>query len=484
MNNAFESLNTETPSDELIAEYKAVKSDYSDFSQFEDNGLGDRAESKRRFIEDIDYVPNYQYPKLLTLKDNSKTVQKKTDVYNAVLELEVSRKAADIVGDSARAAELMLYRRYHDLRLKKIMLADAAQHLHDTATSANQETARYSFMLLSKELYGEVNEEWFNGMLSTEYKKAKDFQPASLLGAEISGSLSGILASFENVEVKEPILLTDAEMSALHEYVLRRYNRVLAEVPDTDEDIYYDASHCVEIIKKTLAAGGLADEGWSSEVNASKSNPVTNVAGRKIILPTSTRRNASELQRLVIHEQEAHARRAQNGINKNSKILQSGTADYSDVEEGLGVMLECAVAGDLSNPSFNRARERYITAGLALGIDNGAPRDAREVYEILWRMLAIDSSVDGSMSEKMVEKAKDKAYGHVENAFRGTAFWMKGTIYLKLKVYYEGLVKNAQYFSDNIDNLDKAFDDAMIGKINHTDPEELSQVNKIFTKTD
>jgi hypothetical protein len=482
MNSESENINIETPSDELTEEYKAVKSDFNDFNRFLDNASNNRAESKRRFIADIDYVPSYNYPKLASFKDDDQTVQKKTDVYNAVLELEVSRKAAEIIGDSARAAELMLYRSFHDLRLKKIMLTDAAQHLHDTARSADQETARYSFMLLNKEIFGEVNEDWFNGMLAKELKKAKVFQPTDLLGAEISGALSGTLANFENSEATEPEILSDTDMSTLHEYVLQRYQHVLAEVPDTDDDRYYDATECAEIINNTLVASGLGDDGWSSEVNSSKLNPVTNIANRKIYLPTSTRRNANELRRLIVHEQEGHARRAQNGIDKKSKILQSGTADYADVEEGLGVILECAVAGDLSNPSFNRARERYITAGLALGVDNGAPRDAREVYEILWRMIAIDSSVDGSMSEKMVDKAKDKAFGHVENAFRGTDFWMKGTVYLKLKVYYEGLVKNAQYLSENIDNLDTAFDDAMIGKINHTDPEELSQVKMLFSE--
>jgi uncharacterized protein YfkK (UPF0435 family) len=476
MDNDFQNKQLETVPEDKISEYKAVKSSYSDFGQFEDINTTSRAESKRRFIENIDYVPDYQYPKLKKLKDVEVTIQKKTDVYNAVLELEVARKAADIIGDNSRSAELQLYRSFHDVRLKKIMLAEAAQHLHDTATSADQETARKSFLLMNQEVYGEINQEWFIGMLNTEYQKSKDFQPTDTLGTEISGTLSGILKSFEGSSAKEPEVISEDEMQKLHEFVLRRYDHILSEVPDTDDGTYYGAQQCSEIINKSLSAGGLADEGWSCTINPSKSNPTTNGSQKKIFLPSATRRTANELRRLIAHEQEMHARRAQNGRNQGSELLASGTADYADVEEGGGVMLECAVAGNLSNPSFNRARERYITAGLALGLDNGAPRDAREVYEILWRMIAVDSSQDGSMPEPLVQKAKDKAYLHVENAFRGTDFWMKGVIYTKLKVYYEGLIKNARYFADNINNLDAAFDDAMIGKLNHTDPDELEQV--------
>lgn len=481
MDNDFQNKQIETVPEDKITEYKAVKSNYSDFGQFEDPNTNSRAESKRRFIDNVDYVPDYQYPKLTKLKDIETTIQKKTDVYNAVLELEVARKAADIVGDSSRAAELQLYRSFHDVRLKKIMLAEAAQHLQNTATSADQETARRSFLLINQEVYGEVNREWFTGMLNTEYHKSKDFQPTDTLGAEISASLIGTLESSEDSSAKEPEVLSEPEMQKLHEFVLKRYNHILSTVPDTDDGTYYDASECVEIINKALSVGGLADVGWLCAINAAKSNPTTNGSLKKIFLPNATRRNASELRRLIAHEQEVHARRAQNGQDKGSELLSSGTADYADAEEGAGVMLECAVEGNLSNPSFNRARERYITAGLALGLDNDAPRDAREVYEILWRMIAVDSSQDGSMPESLVEKAKDKAYLHVENAFRGTDFWMKGVIYTKLKVYYEGLVKNARYFADNINNLDAAFGDVMIGKLNHTDSVELEQVKVMLS---
>jgi hypothetical protein len=174
-----------------------------------------------------------------------------------------------------------------------------------------------------------------------------------------------------------------------------------------------------------------------------------------------------------------HAQRSQNGYYSGLKILKNGTADYADIEEGLGVLLECIVSGSLENPAFHRARDRYITAGLALGMDSGKPRDARYTYEILWRIIASRKSTDGVISEEIIAQSKDEAYDHIENAFRGTNFAMPGMIYSKLKVYREGLIKNVQYFKDSIDDIDGALDKAMIGKFNHTDPHELELVKHI-----
>jgi len=143
-------------------------------------------------------------------------------------------------------------------------------------------------------------------------------------------------------------------------------------------------------------------------------------------------------------------------------------------------LFECAIAGNWDNASFNRARDRYITAGLALGAD-GTPRDARQVYEVLWRTFAVRESVDGDISDEAIEKAKELAYNHVENAFRGTEFWMRGVIYTKLKVYYEGLRKNADFITEHADNIEAAIDTAVIGKYDHTNGHERSDISAVLS---
>lgn len=82
-----------------------------------------------------------------------------------------------------------------------------------------------------------------------------------------------------------------------------------------------------------------------------------------------------------------------------------------------------------------------------------------------------------SAPNQQIETAKRLAYTHTENAFRGTDFWLQGVIYTKLKVYYEGLRKNAEYIADNADDIECAIDRAMLGKYDHANPKERADIN-------
>jgi hypothetical protein len=468
------------PSEEDLETYKKVKNSFIDYVRFEDTDSERRSEAKRRFMDDIDYVPVYAYPRLDALKDEADLVTKKTNVYNAVLEIEVARSAAELVGDDVRAAELMLYRSFHDLRLRKIELVQGAQMLHNAQTSVSQEVARSAYANLNAEVYGEMNQDLYTSVLSDFVHKADTFLPQDAIARRVVEGLKRPLAHIHRSELKGEVLLSDETMDTIHNTTLKRYANVLSAVPDSEDDVYYDAEQCVEIINKALQLGNLAGVGWKCVIQKSRTNPSTNGETRAINLPSTTRRNAAELRRLIVHEQEVHARRAENGRSSGSAILQSGTADYADVEEGLGVILECAVAGNLANPSFDRAKERYMVAGLIEGRDGSKPRDAREVYELMWRLIAVSDSKDGTMSAEAVLGAKNKAMSHIDNAFRSTDFWQKGVYYTKLKVYYEGLVKNVQYLKENASDIEGALERAMVGKVNHTDENEMLLVGTVI----
>ncbi len=465
-----------------INRHKNVNSAFSDFSRFE-GPAGERNEAKRRFINGDDNTPGYAYKKLDLFRDDDKVVATKGAVQEAVMELEAARIAAEMAGDQDRADELLLYRRFHDMRLWKIMLVEEARRLHyqETRSSSELETARVRFDELNERIYGPMDQDAYMSMLAEARDRVESFVPTDEMGAEVSGELRALFGEMKLPRHEKAAggeLLTEDEMAQLHDTVMRRYEHVFAAMPDTDDSVYYNAEQCAAILNDALAANGLADSGWACEIEASKSNPVANVPKQRIYLPSNTRRTAAELRRLYVHEAEIHARRGQHGKEAGLKIIEGGTADYADVEEGLGVLMECAVAGNFDNASFERARDRYIVAGLAMGLDS-APRDARETFEIAWRVLAVSASKDGSMPPELITTAKDKAYAHVENAFRGTDFYMKGVVYRKLKVYYEGLLKNAQYFKKNMHNLDAALDAALIGKMNHTDPEEVAIVQRL-----
>jgi len=124
------------------------------------------------------------------------------------------------------------------------------------------------------------------------------------------------------------------------------------------------------------------------------------------------------------------------------------------------------------------ARDRYIVAGLARGTD-GTPRDARQTYELAWRMFAIRMAKDGDLTDEILAKAKESAFTHVDNAFRGTPQTTPGLIYRKLKMYYEGLQKNGQYYMNHKGNIAAALEVSLVGKCDHTDEAEGGEMERV-----
>lgn len=452
--------------------YKSVKSDFVDYTHFEDKAP-QRLIERDAFINNLKYTPEYQYPRLNSLT-SSKIIKKKRALYEAVMELDASQNNPD-----SNKAGNELFARSLEVRLKRIMLVEAARNLtNNNFVLSCMDVNRESFAKLNESLYGEFNTDHYLGMIGSEKSRIDRFVPKSVVDNGIKSKLESFLGRIDTGNIQERPLLDETEIITFHNFVMNRYTDVLSVVPNTADGVYYDVNQCVEIMSRALEVGGLAQCGWKVVENSKKATPTSRWDKSLISLPSNTCRNASELRRLIIHEQEVHARRAQNGKNTGFKPLQMGVGDFADIEEGLGTIMECAIDGSFDNSSFDRARNRYITAGLALGAD-GKPRDAREVYEILWRITAIQDNADGNIDNESVKKAKEKAYTHVENAYRGTQFWMKGVIYTKLKVYYEGLTKNADYFKTNINNLDAVFGDIFIGKYNHTDPTERELVKSL-----
>lgn len=447
---------------------KAVKGDFVDYVYFQ----GDRAQrqqEKEVFLRDEKYVPHYTYPRLGGIRFNEEVRQQKADIYRTV-EL--------IPEDTLESPEQKLYLEYLDLRFKRILLVEAAEKLHAADNSDALDVARQSFMNMNREVYGHFNDYVYQSLIATEYRRAQEATPRGQLMQTIQKQLLQQLEPLQS-GMEEQTFVSMEDMNKLRGLVEERYGDVLSVVPNTDASVYYDNNQCVNIMDNALEAGGLAQLGWHAKIDAAKISPSSSAQRRQIALPASTRRNADELRRLIIHEQEVHARRGENARRTGCSPLMNGTSHYADVEEGLGVLLECAVAGNLNNDSFSRARDRYITAGLALGSEDYPPRDARQTYEVLWRMYALRNHGDDINPQNKVQIAKNKAYTHIENAFRGTQFWLPGTIYTKLKVYYEGLCKNVTYMHERRDNLNEALDLAMLGKYDHTDYSERALVYRI-----
>ena len=463
-----------------IQAYFDVKSGFTDYSYFQDS-TARRAESQRAFIHGSAYEPDYLYPKLDRLYDTveGKTTfaERKRDTYEAILELEANRGSGAISDE-----EYEFYAGGHELSLKKMMLVEAAKRLREAGNSQAVQAARQEFMQLNHKVYGEIDAKVFGAMMATESRRVANFVPADQHARNIQQQLLRYFDTHE-FEGEEAELLSSGELIAIQKELHRRFGKELAEFPDTPDDVYYDATQCAEIMNRAFDANGFDGGKWKFEVSHDISIVSTNIVKKRIYLPATTRRNAAELRRLYLHERGVHADRSVKGEATGIRQLRYGTATSADVEEGEGVLCECAEAGTMENPSINRARDRYIVAGLALGAD-GQPKDGRQTYEMMWRLLAIKYAEDGFITEAVEARAKKEATVHDDNAFRGTNWAMPGVIYSKLKVYYEGIMKDAAYYRRAIaeGRLKEAMDDAHIGKIDHTNPQELSFTKQIIAQ--
>jgi len=453
-----------------------LKEPFTEYHRFEDNGTT-RPVVRKDFVENREYLPDYQYPKIATLYDekadgSNSVISKKTNLRSAIYSLEAAAASGDI---DPGLKELMAG--YYENRLQKIMMTEAAKDVLTAGTADKRFVAEEGFMSLNHEIYGRMDEASWLGIMTTEKRKVDNFKPvdtnATIIVDQLRNYFSGFDTSFEEQK------LVDQELVDLYKpFIEARYAHVFNAIPDTG-DLIYDASECANIMNEALKAGGFDD--WCAEVKPGAANPSTSTFGKKISLPPDTRRTSDEIRRLVIHEQEVHARRGKNGSShEDLPILAYGTQNYADVEEGLGVVLEVILSGTTDGaPAVDRARQRYITAGLIEGIDSGKPRDARETYEILWRLIAIDNSEDGVINDTDVKDAKAAAEKHIDNAFRGTRFSAKGVYYTKLKIYHEGLAKNAAYLR-SINGDPELFDQMFVGKYDHTDAKERNMVLQLI----
>lgn len=452
---------------------------YSSFSEYErfEGSFSRRKSGKLNFIQGIENVPDYDYPELDGLYDIDEEgysiEDRKQEAHSAILRLESYTKDGTL-----GMKECDLYASYHARQLKKIMLVEAARRMLYVSLPSFYEYACSEFMALNRMVYGEMDDAMFAGIMKTEQDRVANFTPTNQRAGWIKRSLDSYFLAHSFMG-QEASLFNKQLLAKFHHAALRRYDAILSVVPDTADDVLYDDDESRDIMQQALEAGGLARKGWAVELDRDKSIPSTEGKEKKILLPVGKQRPASQIRRLIIHEQEVHARRAQNGIESGLSILGQGTAKYADVEEGLGVLMECVIDGNLDNSSYYRARDRYITAGIALGLDS-TPKDGRATFSLLWRLIALRSSKDGSISKADEKVAKIQAMAHTENAFRGTNFAMPGVIYTKLKIYYEGLMKNVEYFTEHAADLDPTLDLALSGKYDHTDKRETETIKELL----
>ncbi|MCA9346835.1 DUF1704 domain-containing protein [Candidatus Saccharibacteria bacterium] len=497
MENTHDIPDTQTPSEEVFYEpndsslsleqalnFAPKYFDYSGFS----GDTKQRNIEKEAFTDGRQYLPQYEYPALVNhLTGGAEELSGDPELghqdqvrlltnLQAVIEqhrVELGDEVAD------------LYIGMYDTLIGRELLMHAAYKSLTAGSAESRQTWRNKFKEINEALYGPIDVELFESIISTERRRLEGFEPISEDDVEVKTYLENFYAS-TNITEREEYEPIDQELIDVYMPLIEeKYGHIFDAIPDTEDDVEYDANGVAEVINSTLEAGGLYQKGWRCVVSSSRSSVSTNTAKQLIEIPSHDKRNAKQIKALVIHEQEVHARRGQNGLeSRYPGLLANGTANYADSEEGLAIALECIVNGSADdNPAIRRARDRYINVGLAAGIGSTSGRDARQVFEIAWRIEAVKiaKSLGKSIDKEIIKMAQSGqwgAYAHLENMFRGTSFAGQNDNYTKLKVYLEGVVKSAQILK-LIKADPERFDKLFIGKYDHTDSRESALVNSI-----
>jgi hypothetical protein len=263
----------------------------------------------------------------------------------------------------------------------------------------------------------------------------------------------------------------------------KRLRKLVAKIDTTTVDVdagilppYQDNSasitnveEVIQELEQALVAYGLA--GWRIVVDqsgrrrsfaVSSEDKVVKVPNKKQLLSRSRALTLQQVQALAEHEVGVHARRAYAGSHSRLRLLQSGLAGYLKGEEGLASYVQQQVEG--ADEFYGL--DRYFAAGLAIGLDGGAPRDFRAIFTIMYDyyQLVLPPTKDRP------ERAMTAAWDVCVRIFRGTSGQTAGCIYTKDIVYFEGNIGIWHLLSDK----PHIFDSLFVGKFNPLDEAQVT----------
>jgi|GEM_PF-4661450 len=401
---------TSTPSTNAFSEY--VRFDPPD-----EQGKAERNAQNQAFQEGKVTNPQFVYPKLeaedLPARENA---------------------FVDAIAGTTDEAKRNLL----EARLKGVEIAKSSLGLVQ-AGRANDHAARWQagqqFVENNEKRYFKLRPELFWPVLAERSKIAEDFRPANLHASMAQERLLKLLPKVPEGTSTHNII--DRELlDKISPEILEHIAPILAQIPEKGD---FNSDEIAAMTNKALEAMGLADKGWKAVQSSEQDAFKTARSTKEIVIPNPKpkdgkpyTKSADDLRRLLSHEIGVHA------------MFSDEAYMDPDMEEGMGMLVECVAINSTNGPTIKRADDRYLHIGLTDGID-GTPRNARQVFEITWRLEALSLAQDGIISPEIEAKAKNSVQPHIDNVFRGTDHKLPGVHYYRAKLYKEGLFLAAEY---------------------------------------
>lgn len=210
----------------------------------------------------------------------------------------------------------------------------------------------------------------FRRAISADINNLLAFKPANLHAEMIRDSvIRSLEVIIETGVVDDTEFISKEVKERASKGVHTLVSKILAEMPAEGT---FDAEEIAGFFTAAPRAIGLAEVGWRVVITEDKKLFTTSSQEKIIYIPKKVKKSADDVKRLAAHEIGVHAQK---------KV----TLD-DDVEEGVALLVETVVSQSTNNVSVNRARRRYIHEGLALGAIDGVKRNARQVFQITWKL--------------------------------------------------------------------------------------------------
>lgn len=313
------------------------------------------------------------------------------------------------------------------------------------------------FTQAATELYGAPEKQEATSLLRSEYAFLSQLEKNDNVSKD---PLQFLLNTYREIlqsagESIEEETSTEIQKQAIREYgeaLIERY-KPLFELIDTSEKTEYAPTDIAELFNNALewlkANDGEDWESWAIVFNDSTMLSVDAI-GRKIKI-ASRRESASpkDVRALLAHELLVHALRGKNGYKAGDDRLATGLPGYLDAEEGLGILVEEAVNGELPE----KAVDRYLDIALALGTINGKQLTRQELFKISYARHLVREQSKGALSQDEITKLQKKVWGHIDRIYRGGKGSSKDTrqsIFSKDIAYYVGYKQMAGYITEQL----------------------------------
>jgi len=347
---------------------------------------------------------------------NSSKLPRYTPIFDED-DIDILNSYSDSVSDLLDEAQ----RRTNSKRarnLQEVALIKAYKRMYDSGDAK-------TFMDVVRTVYGEPSEELFWYILEETidyaHHQAKDKnildEVIRLINLRRMDKKPGAYAIHTKTKVFKE---TQQIFKQSYAKEVAELKKVVATKPKIHR---YSQEEIIQLFEALLKFYGLEKHGWKVVANDKTERATVNYENKKIsVAPGPFRLSRARAIGWALHEVGVHAVARQH-VSRSASVL----GERRVIEEGLGTFIEQMVFS-----RFQPVRSlRYIALGLALGID-GKPRNAKEVYEIIWRLRYL-----GGVA-KNKRFAKEYAAKEVIRIFRGMPLYQKGVVITKDRAYIEG----------------------------------------------